>query len=255
MVKKAKKSTIYTTSQIKKLNDKHPLSQPNKRSYRLGLHIQPKLVRARFVKYPRYVELQRKKRVLMRRLKVPPALAQFFTPLDKATTTDLFKILSKYAPETKTEKKDRLKGLAKKQIEEQRAKNQKPSVLKFGLNHVTYLVEQKKAKLVLIANDVDPIEMVVFLPTLCKTMGIPFAIVNNKSRLGQLVHQKSAAVVALTEFKDSAVKLENIAKICKETFNDAHLHWKKPEQGVKFQHKEERAKKLRIAEEVKKGTA
>lgn len=80
-------------------------------------------------------------------------------------------------------------------------KNAKPTVLKFGLNHVTYLIEQKRAKLVLIANDVDPIEMVVFLPTLCKAMDIPYAIVNNKARLGQLVHKKSAAVVALTDFK------------------------------------------------------
>merc|ERR1712176_116480 len=38
------------------------------------------------------------------------------------------------------------------------------NVVKFGLNHVTALIEQKKAKLVLIAHDVEPIELVVWLP-------------------------------------------------------------------------------------------
>jgi large subunit ribosomal protein L7Ae len=32
------------------------------------------------------------------------------------------------------------------------------------LNHVTTLIENKKAKLVVIANDVDPIELVLWMP-------------------------------------------------------------------------------------------
>ena len=69
--------------------------------------------------------------------------------------------------------------MAKKQIKEQKTKSDKPTTLKFGLNHVTYLIEQKKAKLVMIANDVDPIETVVFLPTLCRTYDIPFCVVQS----------------------------------------------------------------------------
>lgn len=34
-----------------------------------------------------------------------------------------------------------------------------PPVVKYGINHVTSLVEQKKAQLVVIAHDVDPIEV------------------------------------------------------------------------------------------------
>merc|ERR1712048_51318 len=71
------------------------------------------------------------------------------------------------------------------------------NVVKFGLNHVTALIEQKKAKLVLIAHDVEPIELVVWLPALCKRMGIPYAIVKSKSRLGQVVHQKKASCLAI----------------------------------------------------------
>jgi len=38
------------------------------------------------------------------------------------------------------------------------------AVLKYGLNHITTLVENKEAKFVVIAYDVDPIELVVWLP-------------------------------------------------------------------------------------------
>ena len=35
-----------------------------------------------------------------------------------------------------------------------------------------------------IAHDVDPIELVVWLPALCRKMEVPYAIVKGKSRLG-----------------------------------------------------------------------
>ena len=35
----------------------------------------------------------------------------------------------------------------------------KPINVKFGINHVTNLIEQKKAALVVVAHDVDPIEV------------------------------------------------------------------------------------------------
>ena len=53
---------------------------------------------------------------------------------------------------------------------------------------MTQLVEEGKAKLVVMAHDVDPIELLVFLPALCRKKGIPFAFVKGKARLGKLVH-------------------------------------------------------------------
>jgi len=53
----------------------------------------------------------------------------------------------------------------------------RPVVVKFGINHVTTLVEQGKAQLVVIAHDVDPIELVIWLPALCRRMGVPYMIV------------------------------------------------------------------------------
>ena len=88
-VKKAKKGTIYTQSQVKKLSEKHPLSVAAPRNFRLGNHVRPRIIKSRFVRWPRYVQIQRKKRILLRRLKVPPAIAQFFNPLDKATSKEI----------------------------------------------------------------------------------------------------------------------------------------------------------------------
>lgn len=55
-------------------------------------------------------------------------------------------------------------------------------VIKFGLKHVTKLIEDKKASLVVIAHDVTPIELVVWLPALCRKMGIPYCIMKGKVR-------------------------------------------------------------------------
>ena len=62
----------------------------------------------RWVKWPRYVRIQRQRRVLNQRLKVPPALHRFSKTLDKSTATTLFKVLLKYRPEDKAAKKERL---------------------------------------------------------------------------------------------------------------------------------------------------
>ena len=192
MVKKIKKAQVPDKAPKEKLIlQKHPLAQPSPKNFRHGNDIRPRIVKSRFVKFPRYVQLQRQKRILMKRLKCPPALAQFFDPLDKDTFRKIFRILQKYSPETRKEKKERLKEEAKEKMKDEKKKEgNKPIYLKSGLNHVTYLIEQKRAKLVLIAADVDPIETVVFLPSLCKTMEIPYAIVSSKERLGYLVGRR-----------------------------------------------------------------
>ena len=247
MVKKIKKPQ-EKQSKEKIVTQKHPLSQPAPKNFRFGNDIRPRIVKSRFVKFPRYVELQRQKRVLMKRLKCPPALAQFFEPLDKDESNKLFKILEKYAPETKKEKKERLKNEAKEKVKGKDKKDgKKPVSLKCGLNHITYLIEQKRAKLVLVAADVDPIETVVFLPSLCKTMDIPYAIVSSKARLGSLVGKKTTTCIALTDFKDNAAELENYCKIFREKFHGPPAHSRKPEKGYKAISRENKAQKELLA--------
>eukprot|EP00919_Chromeraceae_sp_WS-2016_P021436 GHVR01050612.1.p1 GENE.GHVR01050612.1~~GHVR01050612.1.p1 ORF type:complete len:125 (-),score=20.53 GHVR01050612.1:3992-4366(-) len=97
----------------------------------------------------------------------------------------------------------------------------RPFHLKFGLNHVTKLVEERKAQLVVIANNVDPIELVVWLPALCRKMNIPYCFVKGKAELGKLVHQKNAAAVALTEVrKEDEGEFGNLTTAFRANFND-----------------------------------
>merc|ERR1712242_442147 len=102
------------------------------------------------------------------------ATLEFRQTLEKNQTAKLLKLLAKYTPETKTEKATRLKAEAEAG---ESKKGDKPMHLKFGLNHVTTLVEENKAKMVVIAHDVDPIELVVHLPALCRKKGVPFCFV------------------------------------------------------------------------------
>ncbi|KAJ1849990.1 60S ribosomal protein L8 [Coemansia sp. RSA 2703] len=180
-----------------------PLFERRPRKFGIGQDIQPQRDMSRYVKWPKYVRLQRQRKILRMRLKVPPALNQFSQTLDRNTAVQLFKLLAKYRPETKQEKKSRLNAQAEKIAAGQKAEaTEKPTIIKYGINHITHLVESKKAKLVVIANDVDPVELVVWLPALCRKMGVPYCIVKGKARLGTVVHQKTATALALVDVKE-----------------------------------------------------
>ncbi|KAL9992634.1 putative 50S ribosomal protein L30e [Helianthus debilis subsp. tardiflorus] len=95
-----------------------------------------------------------------------------------------FLISSTMRPEDKAAKKERLLKRAQAESDGKTVEAKKPIVVKYGLNHITYLIEQNKAQLVIITHDVDPIELVVWLPPLCIKMEIPYCMVKGKSRLG-----------------------------------------------------------------------
>jgi len=59
------------------------------------------------------------------------------------------------------------------------------------MNEVVNLIERQKAILVVIAHDVEPIDLVIYLPALCKKLDVPYCIVKSKARLGKLVHLKN----------------------------------------------------------------
>jgi len=211
---------------------KTSLTESKPKKFGIGQDIQPKRNLSRFVKWPEYVRLQRQRKILRLRLKVPPAIAQFQHTLDRNTATQAFKLFNKYRPETSTEKKERLTKEASA-ISEGKTRQEaspKPFVVKYGLNHVVSLIENKKAKLVLIANDVDPIELVIFLPALCRKMGVPYAIVKGKARLGTLVHLKTSAVAALTEVKPEdesslATLVSTVTSNFNDKFEEQRKHW------------------------------
>lgn len=199
-----------------------------------GQDIQPKRDLTRFVKWPEYVRLQRQRVILNQRLKVPPAIAQFSNTLDKNTATALFKLMNKYRPESKQEKKARLDAVAKEIAAgnkvDPKADGKKPLFVKYGLNHAVALIEAKKANLVVIADDVDPIELVVFLPALCRKMGIPYVIVKSSSRLGAVVHLKRTAVAVIQDVRsEDERELADLVSAAKanylDKYDEARRHW------------------------------
>ena len=136
----------------------NPLFEKKPKVFGIGQALPPKTPLNRYVKWPKYVRIQRARRVLQKRLKVPPAIEQFNNTLDKNLATKLFKLLLKYRPEDDAQKKERLVATAQAEAAGKEVESKKPVVVKFGINHITYLVEQGKAQLVCIAHDVDPVE-------------------------------------------------------------------------------------------------
>nr|CAD7269061.1 unnamed protein product [Timema shepardi] len=138
----------------------NPLFEKRTRNFGIGQDIQPSRDLSRFVKWPKYIRVQRQKAVLQKRLKVPPAINQFTQTLDRQTATALFKILEKYRPELPQAKKARLRARAEEKVaKKEDTPTKRPNVIRQGTNTVTKLVEQKKAQIVVIAHDVDPIEV------------------------------------------------------------------------------------------------
>ena len=87
-----------------------------------------------------------------------------------------------------TIRQERLMNEAEAREAGKTVEKKKPMVVKYGINHITTLVENSKAQLVVIAHDVDPIELVVWLPALCKKMGVPYVIVKVCSFLSCAEH-------------------------------------------------------------------
>merc|ERR1712008_652682 len=215
---------------------KNPLFVARPRNFEIGMGIQPKRDLSRFVKWPKYIRLQRQKTVLQTRLKIPPPINQFHTCLEKQTATQLFKLMDSYSPETKQERKERLKARA-----EARAAGgeDKP--------------EKKKAQLVVIANDVDPIELVLFLPALCRKMGVPYCIVKNKARLGRVVRRKTTSCLAITNVESSdRSALNKLVETVKTNYNERaeeiKKHWGGSSLGNKSTARINKAKKSVSAE-------
>ena len=183
---------------------------------------------------------------------------QFKRTLDKNQAAELFKLLVKYQPETKDAKEIRIEALAKsKAAGEAAPTGAAPAMIKYGLKHVTHLIESKKAKLVCIGHDVDPIELVVWLPALCRKMDVPYCIVKGKARLGTLTNKKNAAVVCLTKVnKEDENKLKTLQENFKAQFNDVpERKWGGGLMGLKTQAKLEKRRIQIEAEEAKKREA
>ncbi|ERN17780.1 hypothetical protein AMTR_s00047p00140090 [Amborella trichopoda] len=61
----------------------NPLFEKRPKQFGIGGALPPKRDLHRFVKWPKVIRIQRQRRILKQRLKVPPALNQFTKTLDK----------------------------------------------------------------------------------------------------------------------------------------------------------------------------
>jgi large subunit ribosomal protein L7Ae len=63
-------------------------------------------------------------------------------------------------------------------------KARKTGKIEKGINEVTKAIERGEAKLVIIASDVNPKEIIQHIPILCKEKKIPCEQVDSKQKLG-----------------------------------------------------------------------
>ncbi len=92
--------------------------------------------------------------------------------------------------------------------------------IKKGTNETTKAVERGLAKLVYIAMDVDPPEIVAHLPLLCEEKNIPYVYIKSKADLGKAagieVPAASACIIdegeAKKELKELVEKIKGLRK-------------------------------------------
>ncbi len=82
-----------------------------------------------------------------------------------------------------------------------------------GANEVTKQVERGVAKLVVMAEDVSPPEILAHIPLLCEEKGIPYAYVPSKAELGTAAGLAvGTAAIAIVDSGTAAEAVEDIAK-------------------------------------------
>jgi len=89
----------------------------------------------------------------------------------------------------------------------------KTGKIKKGVNETTKVVEKAQAKLVLVAKDVNPEEVVMHLGPLCKEKNIPLVQVNSKEELGTVAGLSvSTASIAIVQEGDAKNLIKEISE-------------------------------------------
>ena len=84
--------------------------------------------------------------------------------------------------------------------------------IKIGSNEVTKAIERGAAKLVLIAKDVSPPEIVMHLPLLCSEKNVPFSYVSTKQALGKAAGiPVGTSSLVVTSEGDAKKEIEDIS--------------------------------------------
>jgi large subunit ribosomal protein L7Ae len=91
----------------------------------------------------------------------------------------------------------------------------KTGAVRKGTNETTKAVERAQAKLVVIAEDVDPPEVVAHLPLLCEEKKIPYIFVPSKAKIGDAIgiDVSSASACIVKEGEAAGLVKEIIARV------------------------------------------
>lgn len=96
----------------------------------------------------------------------------------------------------------------------------KAGKIRIGNNEVTKAIERQKAKLVVMAEDVQPAEIMMHLPLLCEEKRVPYSYAPTKSELGKKAGiEVGTSAIAIVEegsdkkdFDDLVKKLSDAKK-------------------------------------------
>ncbi len=89
--------------------------------------------------------------------------------------------------------------------------------LRKGTNETTKAIERKQAVLVVIAEDVEPIEIVAHLPALCDEKGITCVYVPSKRELGAAAGiDVGCAAITIAEAGEAADTVKDLVERVKE---------------------------------------
>ena len=87
----------------------------------------------------------------------------------------------------------------------------KDSKIRKGMNEVTKSIERAQAKLVVMAEDVTPPEILYHIPLICEEKNIPYAYFSTKKNLGKAVNINVNA---------SAIAVENLGSGNEKVLDD-----------------------------------
>jgi large subunit ribosomal protein L7Ae len=87
--------------------------------------------------------------------------------------------------------------------------------IKKGINEATKSIERGIAKLIIVAEDVEPQEIIMYIPGLCDDKKAPYIFVPSKKDLGAAVgiERPTAAVAIIMEGKAKELVADIVSKI------------------------------------------
>ena len=97
----------------------------------------------------------------------------------------------------------------------------------------------------------------MFLPALCRKMGVPYCIVKNKARLGRVARRKTCSCLAITNVESAdRTALNKLVETVKTNFNERSeeikKHWGGSSLGNKSQAKITKLEKAKAKEVASK---